>query len=150
MRKRLTLLLLAALAAGCGGGGGGGSGERLTRADWVAAADAVCRELKERLDDLGEPGDLADLAKLTGKALPIVEDELGRLRELRPPAELQAEVNAWLATGDESLETLRAVGKAADQGDLAAVSRIGAEAQRNEQRSDRLARGLGLTDCAED
>jgi len=149
LRRTLILPLCAAvtLGAGCGGGG---SGERLTKAEYAAKADAVCREFQAQVDELGEPQTLADLAALADKALPIVEEGVGKIRDLKPPEELQATVDEWIVTGDKSIKQLNGLRDAAKAKDRAAIQRVATEAQRNDEKSERLATKLGMTACAQD
>lgn len=71
---RVSGLALPAVAAvlalpACGGGG-----ERLTKTEYIAAADAICEEANRALNELGEPGSLAELADYAPRATEIVGD----------------------------------------------------------------------------
>ena len=150
MRRTLLLSLagLAALAlAGCGGGGDTAGGT-LTKAEFVAQANAICKDYDARIDALGEPGSIEDLVGLAEKAKPIAEDGVAKLRALKAPEDLQASYDEYLATGDVNIELVVQLGEAAKSGDVAAIEKIGTEGEENADKAHGIAAELGLTDCA--
>ncbi len=140
-----AVLLLA--AAGCGGGGGG---ERLSREDYVAQADAICKEVEQKADELAAPGSIQEIPPYVDGALPIFDEGLERLEALRPPEDLRDKVDDWLAAGDRTRELLADLKAAAEEGDAAKVREIGARGDMLDEETDRLARELGLVECAND
>lgn len=147
MRRSPLLVLAAALAlAGCGGGGT--SGGTLTKAEFVAQANAICKDYEARIDALGEPGSIDDLVDLAAKAKPIAESGVAQLRALKPPEELQTRYDEYLATGDVNVALLAQLGIAAKAGDFAAIEKIGTEGEDNSDRAHGIAAELGLTECA--
>ncbi|MFN2468456.1 MAG: hypothetical protein ABR521_10070 [Gaiellaceae bacterium] len=144
----LGLLALALAAAGCGGDDGGG-GDRLTKAEYAAQANEICADFNAKIEDLGTPENMEQLADFTEKAIPIFEDGISDLRALNPPEELQATVDRWLESADVALERIRRVLEAAQDGDEAAVGRLSQEAEAAEKGSDALARQIGANTCAE-
>lgn len=152
MRASHLLLLsgLAALAlAGCGGGGDSAGG-KLTKAEFVAQANAICKDYDARIDALGDPGSIEDLVGLAGKATPIAEDSVAKLRALKAPEDLQAGYDEYLASGDVNVALLTQLGEAAKSGDFAAIEKIGTEGEDNADKAHGIAAELGLTDCAKD
>ena len=142
----LAIVLVAALAlAGCGGGGGKTA---LSKAEFVSQANAICKDFQARIDKLGAPSGVEDLVTLAGKAIPISEEGVAGLRALQPPAELQVDVDAWLATGDVNVAKLKELLAAAKKKDLAAISKISDAGQANSDQAKQLASKLGLTECA--
>ncbi|MDQ3822073.1 MAG: hypothetical protein M3321_02395 [Actinomycetota bacterium] len=140
------LVALAALvAAGCGGGGG----DRLSRAEFVAQADAICRKYEARLEALGQPQDVSELRSFADRALPIARDGRDELGELNPPEELEEDYDAWLERGDEAIEMVERLRDASEDGDRAEIQRIAQDAQRIDAESNRLARDLGFEQCGE-
>jgi hypothetical protein len=143
----LAIVLVAALVlAGCGGGGGGKTA--LSKAEFVSQANAICKDFQARIDKLGAPSGVEDLVTLAGKAIPISEEGVAGLRALQPPAELQVDVDAWLATGDVNVAKLKELLAAAKKKDLAAISKISDAGQANSDQAKQLASKLGLTECA--
>ncbi len=142
--KRGLVVLAAALAAGCGGGGGG---ERLSRAEFVERADAICREYEDRLDALGRPTNAAELRSFADRALPIARDGREELGDLNPPENLEETYDAWLEQGDEAIEIVERLREAAAEGNKGEIQQIAEDAQRTDAESNRLARELGFEQC---
>jgi hypothetical protein len=148
----VTPRFLAALGVGilamtgCGGGGGG---ERLSKAEFVAQADAICRKYEARLDALGQPMNVTELRSFADKALPIAKDGRDELDDLKPPEELENNYDAWLEQGDEAIEIVERLRDAAAEGDQAEIERIAADAQRTDAEANRLAGELGFEQCGE-
>jgi len=149
VRWALLLLLagLAALAlAGCGGGDTAGG--TLTKAEFVAQANAICKDYDARIDALGEPGSIEDLVGLAAKAKPLAEEAVASLRALKAPEDLQARYDEYLATGDVNIDLLVQLGEAAKSGDDTAIEMIGTEGEDNAGKAHGIAAELGLTECA--
>ena len=148
MRRAPLLVLAAALAlAGCGGGGDTAGGT-LTKAEFVAQANAICKDYDARIDALGDPESIDDLVVLAEKAKPIAEDGVAKLRALKAPEDLQASYDEYLATGDVNIKLLAQLGEAAKSGDVAAIGKIGPDAEDNADKAHGIAAELGLTECA--
>ena len=159
--KRATLLLslagvLALLAAGCGGGGG----ERLSKAEFITAADAVCTKYDKQGDEIDFPDvDLdknpsdADLDTF-GDALEqigdIFDEQIDELDALNPP---EADQELF----DEALDHLRdasgkikeAAGSAHDN-DVAAVKKSLSEGETSSDAADKIGQQYGFKVCGAD
>ena len=142
--KRAIVVLSAAAAAGCGGGDGG---ERLSRAEFVERADAICQKYEARLDALGRPANVAELRSFADRALPIAREGREELGELNPPQELEKRYDAWLERGDEAIEIVERLREAAAEGNQGEIQQIAEDAQRTDAESNRLARELGFEQC---
>ena len=119
----------------------------MTRAEFVAQADAICRKYEARLDALGQPEDVGELRSFADRALPIARDGREELGELSPPAELEEDYDAWLEQGNEAIEIVERLRDAAEDGDQAEIQQIAQEAQRVDAESNRLAGELGFEQC---
>jgi hypothetical protein len=135
----------ATIAAGCANGDGDG---RLSRDEFIRRADAICVDYDARLARLGNPASIEELGRLARRALPIAREAVGKLRALRPPQELQRDVDRWLARNEDNVANIQAIGEAARAGDETRVQEIASAASANEREADSLARQLGLRDCA--
>jgi hypothetical protein len=144
MGAAAVVAALATALAACGGG----SGERLSRDAFVSKADAACRDLVQRQQELAAPTSIDGIPAYADKALPILDDALKKLRSLRPPTELQAGVDSWLKRLGESRAVLEDLRSAAKDGDAAKVRAVGAKGTNLDSNAKDLARALGLTDCA--
>jgi hypothetical protein len=146
--RRRTIALVAALcvvAAGCGGGDGGG---RLSRDDYVSKADAICLATVQKRQALSAPTTLAGIPRYVDRALPLLDAARSDLRALRPPAELEDKVAAWLAAIGEERDALADLRSAAKEKNGAKVRAIGSQGVAIEQRARARARAIGLVDCA--
>jgi hypothetical protein len=145
-RAAATPFAAAALVAlaGCGDDGG----DRLSKDEYVRAADAICAGYDRRLARLGDPRDLVELARLADRVLPIARAAMRRLRALRPPDELAPHVRRWLERNDRNLRTIEQLRAAARAGDETRVQELASAGADNEAEADRLARELGLRECA--
>jgi hypothetical protein len=131
-------------------GGGGANNERLTKDELVQRANGVCAEYERKVKALGNPQTLTDLVTYARSAHQALADGLEQLRELHPPAELEAKYDTWVAAGDRALERIDELQKAAAKGDQIEIQRLVNAARREDEQSDRLASQLGMTECAND
>jgi hypothetical protein len=145
--RAAALALAWVLALGACSSGGEGE-ERLSRAEYIRQADAICASYDKRLGTLGRADSVEELARNAERALPIARDGVAELRELSPPEQLEPRVEEWLERNDENVEKIEELGDAAREGDETAVQAIAADAADNEREADRLARRIGLRSCA--
>jgi hypothetical protein len=113
VRGALLLLAGSIVVSGCGGGGG----DRLSQAEFVAKADAICQEYEAKLDALGQPQNEDELAEFADKAIPIAKDGREELGELNPPENQQENYDRWLEQGDRAIEIVEDLRGAAEDGD---------------------------------
>jgi hypothetical protein len=144
--KHAVLLLLTVLAlSGCGGEDGGG--ERLTREEYAAQADAICTKYNEQVRSLQDPSDIEELAEAADKTLPILDDAIGNLRELRPPESDEATADEWLDQVELLKGDLEEIRDRAQDNDLPSVQAAVPGAQQHNDRSNELATQLGMSVC---
>jgi hypothetical protein len=142
-----TLVLAIVLAAGCGGGS---NGQRLTREQYAAKADAICRKYKEKTDALARPATLSDLAHVSDQVLPLLHHARGELRSLQPPQKEKANANAWIDQFDVIIDDVQKIRDAAKKNDSAAVQAAAGPALKHDQHANELATQLGMTVCNKD
>jgi hypothetical protein len=147
VRAASFLLLAVLLAAGCGGGG---SGERLTRADYASKADAICGKYNQQTKALANPTNLSDLADVADKTLPILDNALNDLHDLRPPASEQATADEWLAAVEKLKGDLKEIRDKANDNDMKGVQGVVPKATEHNSRANELATQLGMTVCNKD
>jgi hypothetical protein len=141
--------VLAVAAAGCGGDdNGSGDGDRLTKTEYAAKANAICADFKKELDALPAPQGFEEAADYAEKAKPIFDEHLDQLKDLDPPEDLQDVHDKWIATGDKARERLDELEQAAEDKDAKKLAEIGREAAAEDKVSDAYARQLGATTCA--
>ncbi|MCL4290657.1 MAG: hypothetical protein KJ051_10335 [Thermoleophilia bacterium] len=142
----VAALALAGVAAGCGGGDGGG--DRLTKDEYIAQADAICKAANEKIDALGEPETMEEIATLAADAIEIQEGSLAELRALKPPEEDEATLNEAYALVEQQVEVGKKVKAAAEAGDLEAIQTLIAENEPLDDQADKIAADYGLTELA--
>lgn len=125
------------IAAGCGG----------AEDDFREDAQAICRDYGERIEAVGRPADLEDLAETSGEVAGLLEEQVAELRELEPPDSLRRDFEEWLRLGDEAVGNAREIQDAAGGDDQERINELAGAAIRNGLSADRLARDLGLPDC---
>lgn len=107
----------------------------------------MCLDAQKRLANVEAPGSLAEVSAFVDETAPIVEDELGDLRELPRPSD-DDQIDAYLAKLDETLTAARAVGAAASKGNEAEARARGQETERLTRQARALARRLGADKCS--
>jgi uncharacterized protein YigA (DUF484 family) len=150
VRRAFFLVLSVLLLAGCGGGGSGsvGGGDRLTREQYASKADAICSKYSQLTKSIGQPANLADLAKTFDKAIPLFEQAISELRTLKPPESEQATVNRWLAQSEVLKHDFQQMRDQARAKNLKGVQNAFAQATANDKQGNRLAARLGLKVCS--
>jgi hypothetical protein len=142
----LTVAALALVSAGCG------DGTRLTRAEFVKQANAICARYEQRVGRLMSKvtaGDEQQLARSIGQVLPVIRRGNDELRALRPPADLQDPFDRWLEIADDEAGTAQELRVGLRSNDQTAVRHALAKLQREDGEQDEVARGrLGLAGCA--
>jgi hypothetical protein len=133
-------------------GSNGNKSPRLTRAKYVAKANRLCKAThSENALQTKETGKAEEAIKA---AAGLLENLQSDLRKLRPPSQMEADVNAWLATGDEGVSTLKtfakeAVGLDLNKDPLAALTAPSYTKLVSVNKTyDAQATKLGLTECS--
>lgn len=147
MRTKLALLALAAsvaLVAGCGGGGG----DRLSKEEYIAAADAICAEANSSIDALGEPTEETFDDYIT-KAEEISREQLDKLRALKPPADDEATLNRAYDLVEQQIALAVKASEALKNQDQAAIEKASAEIDTLNAEADKIANDYGLKECGQ-
>ena len=145
-RATLIALALVVLLPGCGGA----SGKPLTKEEYASQADAVCGKYNEQIKSLANPKNLSDLAKVADKTLPLLDQAIGDLNKLRPPASEKALADQWLAQVRGLKSDLQEIRDKAKTGDLQAVQAVVPRATDHNSKSNALAGQLGMSVCNKD
>ena len=149
MRRALFIVLAGLFLAGCGGGGSSGSGAQpLSRQQYAAKADAICRKYTARTNTLGHPTTLAGLAKTFDRGLPLLTKELAELRGLTPPKSEQKTVDEWLAQSEVLEHDLQEMRDKARARDMKGVQAAFGQATSNGRHGNQIATKLGLKVCS--
>jgi hypothetical protein len=141
-------VVLAAVTVGVAGCGESKGSDRLSKEDYLKRADAVCTAYDHRLEELPEPKTIEGVVTLADEAKPVAERGLAELRKLRPPADLQEDVDAWLALNQANVDAIDDLREAAAASDEAAARAVSQDAVENERKADAVAKRIGLEECA--
>lgn len=142
-------LLLATLASAALVGCGGDDNEALTYDGFVAAANELCVEVDQEVDEIAADlsGDAKADAPIFDDLVPALEDATQRLEDLQPPDELEAAHDEFTAIANQQLDGARDAQGAAEAGDDAEYQRILEDLQPLGDESDEAASKLGAEDC---
>jgi hypothetical protein len=151
-RAALLFLFVAVFAAGCGGGSSNssssGDGDRLSRSEFAAKADAICKKYNEKTKQIGQAKNLSDVVKAFDQALPLLSSALSELQTLKPPKSEQRTVDEWLAQSQVLKHDLQEMRDKAKAKDLKGVQDAFARASANDRQGNRLATKLGMKVCS--
>lgn len=146
MTRVAPVALAVLVLAGCGGG----DGNRLTREEWTTQADAICQRVNERLEETEQPTTMAELVTVLEQGLEDVDAAVADLRELEPPEDMEADVDAWIGKVEAASEQIEEARDAAKAQDEEALAEALEEGTRINDDGNRRARELGLKECAEE
>jgi hypothetical protein len=116
------------------------------RSVYLARARAICSEYSDRLDripPIQDPTLLGDVIESTNAALPILKEQVDRIRALTPPEALRTPIARFFALTDQSIETLRAVRDAAQHLDSTRVGLGLIEFGKETTAAKRIGRQIG-------
>lgn len=158
-----VLACVALLVSGCGGDEDDSStsglssdadAKPLTKAEYVAQANKICKDTKQaqepfddRADDL-DRDDLPAAGKLLEDASEVTRDGYDRLKALTPPAAEKARVTEYLTAVERLLDNRERVIPPLRDDDRAAAAKIASADDGLDATQDRLGDALGLEDCS--
>lgn len=116
------------------------------------ALNDICRRAKAETEPLVEQlnGSARHDAPLIEELLGINQDYVAEVRKVRPAEELREAYDGYVAQLDVLSEQQEALLEVAQQGDDAAYQSSAEALGDTDRESDRFARALGATDCAQD
>jgi hypothetical protein len=137
---------VAAVVAGCSGGGA--SAESMSREEFVAKANEICRDSRRDAQYPRNPSGSEEFAEALDSAAAALRDLISRLRDLPVPPELAGDVEAWLANDDLAAHLLEEAADAVRK-DSSVAAALGVTPVLNDatKESERLARKIGATAC---
>jgi hypothetical protein len=135
VRRAFLLVLAAALVAGCGG------------KSYAAKADAICSKYSKQTNALGRPKNIAELAVVADRTLPILDRAAKELAALEPPADKRATVEQWLAQFSTLRADLRDIRDRARAGDKTGMTAVALHAQQDNAKANELGTRLGFKVC---
>lgn len=143
MKRGLAGLGIVVLLAACGGGGG------TTKADYVAKANAVCRQAAKEVAalHLPAPDDVASTPKVAAKVVVVQRSALERLQGIKAPKQDRAEIAKWIALVDQTIDQAEMSAQSQKDGDIKRAVTANVNGAALDHRADELARSYGLRGC---
>lgn len=141
--RLIAVVSLAALAlSACGGNGA------LSKEEFIQQADAICEDIDEQIQALGEPQDPEDFEDLVEEGTEITNDGLEQLRALEPPAEDSDRINRMLDKIEEAIELLPEIQVALEDRDVEALQELQTQVQAAADEAQMVAEDYGFEQCA--
>lgn len=114
-----AVIVAALLVAGCGGGDDSSDGKSISKQEFVAKADAICKEGSKQMEaelfkflrqsqaggSLRKPSVEQNEKFIVTVLIPTLRQEIEELKTLGVPAGDDEKVDAWIAALEEGLET---------------------------------------------
>jgi hypothetical protein len=132
-------LIASVLVAGCGGGDSGSSS-----ADFVADGNQICKEDNAKFRALEKSGSPADVRDFLDKLVPLLDEDLARLKGLTPPSDKADVYDAWISDLEQTTESAHKA-QGASSSDAATAMLKGNLAI--DKQADAKAKELGLDEC---
>jgi hypothetical protein len=124
--------------------------EELSKAEFLAAGDEICREAHQEFEDLQSPNPntASEAADLTDSLIEISEGELDEISDLSVPASLQRPLRRYLDSREEGIEQLEKGLGAAEDGDAFAYADAQAKVAAEQAHRLKLAKQVGFNECS--
>ena len=119
---------------------------RVTKAVYIAKADAICAKLSRTDKKIATDAPLADVLRKTKAALSRGVADLKALD--RPPGHDQ-ELDNWFHVLDQEMAAFPRMQRAVDKGDRAELNRVFTRVDGLERKTQRAAQRFGFHDCAQ-
>ena len=128
----------------------GGTTTSLTRAEFTAKGDQACEQAHDQFAELQKspPNSAEGAVTLTQNLIEISENELGQIRALDPPPEVQPALDRYLGAREEGITLLKRGLVAAQDRNARAYARAQAELAAGQVRRLKLAEAVGFTECS--
>jgi hypothetical protein len=149
-RASLLALALVLLLPACGGGGSSGSGTPLTKEEYASKADAVCSKYNQQINSFENPKNMSELAKISDKTLPVLDQAINEISKLEPPASEKALSDQWLTQVRNLKDDLQKIRDQAKAGSMQGVQAVVPNATDHNEKSNALATQLGMSVCNKD
>ena len=144
----LTLGLVGALtAAGVVLAFRDGGSSAPTRSEYLRRVNAICASYGKRLDKIPPPLDPASpgaVYESIGLALPLLREQLAKVRALTPPRALRATVDRFFTLTQKSLSDLQLARKRAGLRELFPMVQAISAFERSRNAAKRVGRSIGF------
>lgn len=140
----VTAVATVVTVAGCGGD------DRLSSEDYQREGNAICSKYDRQIDAIPEPEESAEsVVAYVNKVIPLVEDQIDEMRELKPPEEDQEAHDEMLREAERIVEAARDLRAAAEDNDQTAARQAIEAGDSASDNADSIAEDLGLDACVD-
>jgi hypothetical protein len=142
-----SIAAVGALLTGCGGGG---SAKQVSAAELAQRADEICATEQHSFGRIQAhpPPNASVAADQTDELVKATEDASSQLRALKPPDQIAAAYDRYLAARDRAVDQMKRGKDAAENQDSAAYGAAQAAVARDAPQRRKLARAVGLKACS--
>ncbi len=140
------VLMAVTLAAGCGSSSS--SSSTVSKADFVAKANAICDKINTQIGSLPKISSAQDLLKTGPKEIAMAKQGVAELKALQVPDSLKDQASRYLAALDQETAISGKLIAAFKNKDAQALGQAEAAARTNQAQDHAGAVALGLTSCA--
>jgi hypothetical protein len=141
--RLVVTMALVLLVGGCGGSSSSG----LTKQQWIAKADGICKDAKTQIAAIPAPTSITGLVSEGQKALVITQNEFAQLRGLAAPSADAATIKTMLDTAAQEIPATVGLIAIAKTGDMTKIQQYEASKQPIIDKAKQLAKSYGLTVC---
>ena len=138
-------VVIGGVISGCGGGS-----ERVSAAELMERADAICAKERSTFARIQAhpPPNASVAADQTGELIQATEDANSDLRSLKPPEELEAAYDRYLEARGRAVDQMKRGKDAADDQEPTAYGAAQAAVARDATQRRKLAQALHLKICS--
>ena len=142
-------VLSAAVLAGCGSSGPSTDTHagRLSKPEWIIAADNICADALQHAVVLPKPSSPAELVTNLDRLIAIYSKEQAALKGLVPEPQEQSAVDAIVAAAGVQVALARGLRDVARTGDATAIAAYVTANAAKAQEAQRVAQDYGLKVC---
>lgn len=128
-----------------------GEGEELSKAEFLARGDEICKEGRARYLELQKepPQSAAEAADLTRSLIEITEDEIDELRNLNAPPGSEDALEDYLDSREAGLDVLEEGLAAAEDESAGKYAEAQGRVAREQVDRARLAEKVGFSECSQ-
>jgi hypothetical protein len=137
-----AVLAAAGALAGCGGGDG-----KLSKADFIEKADKAC--VDSALRPKAPPQNAQQAAQQTVEEATARKDLQGKLKDIKPPTDLNADYDDFLAKSDAVIAKLEEMSQLAKDNKRAEYAKADAELAKTGQARENVADRIGFKRCGQ-
>lgn len=149
-RARIVAAVIVAtlLVAACSSDNG--SGKPLTKAQYIAKADRICKTANDKTAALGAPTstDPQALAKFLTKSGKIISDAVGQLKQLQPPKADAQKIHTLVQGLQTSASYFPALIRAVRAQDTQKIQQLAQQLQQSSLQGSQIAESYGFHVCA--